>query len=293
MQFCRLATIRHLGIVTLMAAATISACGDDDDAGPASTSDGSVASTSVASTAGDEVGDDEQAGPAEQRDIPSLEEVGRADFTYTIVAGDFLRSIADRYQVEIDDIVGANEWDDGRDHLLLPGDVIYLPADAEQPPETDATAAEQQSAGAASSTVDPSTVCQGGVMADTYQISEGDTVESVAARLGVSATDLRVANTGVTFGTGGSVWVPCMMNWPRFVAFSVLVDPPVCTDMSIQGTYTVQRSGDSDDIGEGATDIAARLGVTEQQLSTENPNVPFSDLQAGDTIAVCMDWFES
>jgi LysM repeat protein len=285
MQLGSSATLRRVGVLTVLLAVPLASCGDDDAAST------STPPASAASTGGDEPG-----GPAEG-DIPSLEEVGRADFTHTIVAGDSLSGIAARYNAEIDDIVGANEWDDGRSHLLLPGDVIYLPGDAEQPAATATTTAAAtptgQGEGSASDTVDPSTVCRGGVMADTYQVSEGDTVESVAARLGLSATDLRVANAGVTFGDGGSVWVPCAMNWPRFVAFNLLLDPPVCTDESIQGTYTVQRAGDSDQIGEGAAEIAARLGVTEEQLTTENPNIPFPDLQAGDTIAVCTSWFES
>jgi LysM repeat protein len=273
--------------MTMLFTVLIAACGDDDDAGPTPTPGGSVASEGVA-----ESSENERAGEADDGDIPSLDDVGRADFTHTIVAGDFLSSIAARYQVEIDDIIGANEWDDGRSHLLLPGDVIYLPADAERPADTAPGAPEGNDEDPASGTVDLSTVCQGGVMADVYDVSAGDTVESVAERLGLSVTELRVANTGVTFGEGGSVWVPCTMNWPRFVAFSLLVDPPVCTDFSIQGTYTVQRAGDSDQTGEGAGEIAARLGVTEDQLATENPNVPFGDLQAGDTISVCTSWFE-
>jgi LysM repeat protein len=264
MQLDRYAPLRRVAVLTALFAVSFVSCSDDDDAEPTPTSGESVASP----------------------------DVGRADFTHTIVAGDFLSSIADRYQVEIDDIVGANGWADGREHLLLPGDVIYLPAGAERPAETAVAATNDQDARPASGTVDPSTVCQAGVMADTYQISAGDTLESVAERLGLSVADLRVANTGVTFGEGGSVWVPCRMNWPRFVAFNLLVDPPVCTDMSIQGTYTVQRAGDSDQIGEGLTEIAARLGVTEDQLTTENPNIPFGDLQAGDTIAACTSWFE-
>ena len=46
---------------------------------------------------------------------------------YTIVAGDTLSGIADRAGVSVADIVTANEWPDGGDHLILPGDVIKLP----------------------------------------------------------------------------------------------------------------------------------------------------------------------
>jgi LysM repeat protein len=283
------------GLLVLLAFA---ACGDDDVAEPTPTPARSVVTAGVDSTAVAS-GDAEVAPPAGQNDLPTLDEVGRADFTYTIVAGDFLSRIASRYHAEIDDIAAANQWADGRDHLLLPGAVIYLPANAALPADaalpagtTALVAPGRTDDGAAGGTVDPSTVCQGGVVADTYQTSQRDTLESVAERLGLPTTELRVANTGLTFVAGVSVWVPCKMNWPRFVAFSVLIDPPVCIDGSIEGTYTVQRAGDSDQIGEGAAEIAARLGITEEQLTTQSPSVPFGDLQAGDVIAVCSSWFE-
>lgn len=47
--------------------------------------------------------------------------------TYTVVAGDTLSGIADRAAVGLDALVDANEWDDGIDHLIRPGDVIKLP----------------------------------------------------------------------------------------------------------------------------------------------------------------------
>lgn len=96
---------------------------DDDDAAPVNTTAGSVAASTDAPDS--DSGENESSGNDD--DVPTIDEVGRADFTHTIVAGDFLRSIADTYDVEIDDIVAANQWDDGRDHLLLPGDEIYLP----------------------------------------------------------------------------------------------------------------------------------------------------------------------
>ncbi len=46
---------------------------------------------------------------------------------YTIEAGDTLSGIADRAGVSVADIVTANGWPDGSDHLILPGDVIKLP----------------------------------------------------------------------------------------------------------------------------------------------------------------------
>ncbi len=52
---------------------------------------------------------------------------------YTVVAGDTLSAIADRAGVSLSDLVDANGWPDGSDHLILPGDVIALPQGARPP----------------------------------------------------------------------------------------------------------------------------------------------------------------
>lgn len=103
--------------------------------------------TVVVGTGSPDGGDDSADG-----DPVTFEEVGRASFTHTIVGGDFLRSIADTYDVEIDDIVAANRWQVGREHLLLPGDEISLPADAVEPPEkTESTVYQTEKAPTATS----------------------------------------------------------------------------------------------------------------------------------------------
>ena len=55
---------------------------------------------------------------------------------YTVLAGDTLSAIADRAGVSLSDLVDANGWPDGSDHLILPGDVIALPPGARAPGST-------------------------------------------------------------------------------------------------------------------------------------------------------------
>ena len=52
---------------------------------------------------------------------------------YTIASGDTLGDIASRVGVTLDELIAANGWADGADHLILPGDVIKLPAGASGP----------------------------------------------------------------------------------------------------------------------------------------------------------------
>lgn len=54
-----------------------------------------------------------------------------AEQAYTIVAGDSLASIADRFGIEVDVLIAYNAWPAGREHLVLPGDVIMIPPGAE------------------------------------------------------------------------------------------------------------------------------------------------------------------
>jgi LysM repeat protein len=48
---------------------------------------------------------------------------------YDVQAGDSLFAIAERYGVDPLEIAVANEWDDGADHTLIPGEVIVIPLD--------------------------------------------------------------------------------------------------------------------------------------------------------------------
>jgi len=158
----------------------LAACGGDDDTPSGSSTPTFGGVTVVVGTGSPDGGDDSADG-----DPVTFEEVGRASFTHThtIVGGDFLRSIADTYDVEIDDIVAANRWQDGREHLLLPGDEIELQADAVEPPETTESTVYQTEERADG---DVEQVCSGGQMFHDYTASN-DTLEVVANRLGVAA----------------------------------------------------------------------------------------------------------
>jgi LysM repeat protein len=63
--------------------------------------------------------------------VVATDPVGAAG--YTVVAGDTLSAIAGRAGVSLSDLVDANGWPDGSDHLILPGDVIALPQGARAP----------------------------------------------------------------------------------------------------------------------------------------------------------------
>ena len=50
--------------------------------------------------------------------------------TYTVKAGDYLSGIAAKTGTTVDAIVEANGWTDGDKHVIVPGQVIKMPAKA-------------------------------------------------------------------------------------------------------------------------------------------------------------------
>jgi LysM repeat protein len=49
---------------------------------------------------------------------------------YTIEAGDSLSAVADRFQVSVGILVNYNDWSEGSNHRLLPGETILIPPGA-------------------------------------------------------------------------------------------------------------------------------------------------------------------
>lgn len=60
----------------------------------------------------------------------------QAEQTYTVVAGDSIFKIAERYGLEMDVLANYNRWEDGIDHVLDIGDVVKIPPGAPTTPTT-------------------------------------------------------------------------------------------------------------------------------------------------------------
>lgn len=155
---------RHAIVVTI--ALTLAACGGgDDDAGsepstpattspvsmaagstapdtaaagstaPAATSPGATAAASTSSSsptapAGTSPGSAAPATPTTTTTVaggPSSSSPSATTSTYVVVAGDTLIGIADEAGVTLEELVAANDWDDGESHIIRPGDVVQLP----------------------------------------------------------------------------------------------------------------------------------------------------------------------
>jgi hypothetical protein len=141
---------------------------------------------------------------------------------YEVQRGDFLFAIAEMFDVEIDSIVAINEWPEGIDHPLNPGDTIVIPPEA-----LDAGAIRRESDDSdeadegAEDVVDsigglggnPGEECPDGSDRPVYEIQAGDIPGRVANQLDISLEDLTAVNEGnsawSSFIVGAEIWLPC------------------------------------------------------------------------------------
>lgn len=130
---------------------------------------------------------------------------------YVIVANDNLSKIAAAHGISMDDIISYNEWTDGTNHLLIPGETVRIPPNAKVPGTGTGTADPGAGAGG---TTPPS-----GTTADTqpsgqgcsYTIEAGDNPSKVATKYGITVDELRAANPAEvlnTFLVGATLVIP-------------------------------------------------------------------------------------
>ncbi len=130
----------------------------------------------------------------------SVPEAVVTGITYTVVAGDSVFQIADRFEITPVELADFNKWREGVDHPLYQGDVILLPPNAsgspsDPPPQSGTTS-------------------NGGACPTTYTIAPEDTSRiNVAAKFDLSYQELDAANTNTSgyasFLVGTVIKVPC------------------------------------------------------------------------------------
>lgn len=124
--------------------------------------------------------------------------VSGTDTTYEVKSGDYLSGIATRYKVALDELVAYNEWADGSNHPINPGDIIKIPPGYTVPDEsaTTTTAATSTSdttaEGGESTTSPPTTVDTSG--GGTYTVEPNDYLGGIAEKVNSTVDAIVEAN---------------------------------------------------------------------------------------------------
>ncbi len=158
---------------------------------------------------------------------------------YTVVSGDTMFTIAQRFGVTLDALIAANPHISDP-NLIFPGDVLCVP-------------------GAAAPCRVPAS-CPAGFQG-RYTVVSGDTMFSIAQRFGVTLDALIAANPHIS---NPNVIFPCDVLCVPGAAAPCRV--PVSCPAGFQGRYTVV-SGDT------MFSIAQRFGVTLDALIAANPHI--------------------
>ncbi len=108
--------------------------------------------------------------------------------TYTVVAGDTLLDIADRFGVSVDDLVAVNNLTDPT--ALFVDEVLTIPGSGTAP-------TQRPAATAAAVQIQPTAAPTQPASGQTYTVREGDIPETIAAQFGITADALMAAN-GIT-----------------------------------------------------------------------------------------------
>ncbi len=139
-------------------------------------------------------------------------QVSPTEQIHVVVAGDSLSKISSLYGITLDALINYNEWTEGINHFLLPGDEVKIPPNAKVPsatpdtPDTQAPSSGGGGGGTPSQTTTPSGVgC-------THVIESGDNPTRVANKYGITVDELAAANAGnpayQNFLIGSSLSIP-------------------------------------------------------------------------------------
>lgn len=132
----------------------------------------------------------------------------RGEQEYTIRRGDVVSNIANRYDITPNQLADYNDWDNGINQLIVPGQVIKIPPFAHVP-DTETTVDMLYIEGP---------MCPDGTERDTYEIETGDYLGRVASHLDVTVEQLNEANKFTagyaSFYPTLEILVPCPGEFP-------------------------------------------------------------------------------
>jgi LysM repeat protein len=172
-------------------------------------------------------------------------------FTYTVVAGDTLATIAARFGTTSEAIAQLNSLADP--NALTLGQTLQIPGTAAA-----GAASGSTSGGTAASGASTGSATSGGT--STYTVQQGDTLGSIAKRFGTTVAQIQALNNITNpdmVSVGQKLTVP---GAAAGASSGAAVAVPTAGQAK---TYTVQR-------GDTLLSIARRFGLTVKQLQAAN-----------------------
>lgn len=134
---------------------------------------------------------------------------------YTIRGGDTLGRIASRYDITLDQLIAYNQFANGSNQLILPGDVIKIPPGASNPSAVEEAAGSGDTGGdtgASGDTSDDSSDTASDGEGCSHTIAAGEFPNKVARQYGITYEQLQAANPSMdmttTFVVGDTVKIP-------------------------------------------------------------------------------------
>jgi LysM repeat protein len=154
---------------------------------------------------------------------PAVDDEGRSAVPqeYTVQAGDAVSIIASRFGITMQELANFNEWPNGINQAIFPGDVIGIPPGANVlggPPAADTggdAPADDASPDATPGTVEttPLPGSDGECVEGTHTIVSGDFPNRVAEQYDITLEELQAANAGnpamTQFIVGQELRIPC------------------------------------------------------------------------------------
>lgn len=174
--------------------------------------------------------------------------------THTVVAGDTLSVLAQRYGTTVQAIQQANQL---TTDIIRVGQRLNVPATG-------------------STGTSPNTGTTTTPVTSTYTVVAGDTLSGIAARYGTNVTAIRTANnlTSDLIRVGQTLTIPGASGTPSTSEPTA----PVTTSAPANSTHTVVA-------GDTLSGIAARTGTTVQAIRTAN-NLTSDLIRVGQTLTI-------
>ncbi|WP_462410331.1 C40 family peptidase [Neobacillus sp. Marseille-QA0830] len=188
--------------------------------------------------------------------------------TYTVVKGDALIKIANKYHVTVGEL---QQWNNLSSTLIYAGQVLNVSAPGSSSSTSAPVAAPATQPAAAAPAAQTST-------AGEYTIVSGDSLSKIAAKFNTTVQELKTLNglTSDRIYAGKTLKVPGQTSSTPAVTAPAAVTP---APTPVAGSeYTVQ-SGDT------LSKIAAKYGTTVQELKTLN-GLTYDMIYAGQTLKV-------